>query len=175
MHVAAHHRAPLRVDARLDLDRLTTLAQEGLALVLAAAAEARTTEAIGVEHEHAHAHAQARELIPDRLLGLDRATAHAVVLERAEALVVHEAQLIEEVVPAVMAEHAEVRGVVELEAPVAGRWILARGSTGGSRARRGAGVGEAGDGQAASEEQTATIDGLLTHGARVRGESGTRE
>jgi len=53
-------------------------------------------------------HAEALHLAANGLLHLDRALAHEVVLHRAEALLVHEAQLRHGVVAGVRGKHPEV-------------------------------------------------------------------
>src|SRR5690606_20766598 len=87
----------------------------------------------GVDHEDAHRHAELVERAADGFLDVDRPLHQPVVLERGEAGVGHEPELIEEIPAGRMSEHPEMRRVLQAE-PV----LLHRGA-GWRRLGRGSG------------------------------------
>jgi hypothetical protein len=56
-------------------------------------------------------------VLPNLLLVGHGSLRQPVVFERREPLVVHELQLIDQIVPAVVPEHPKMRGVFQLELP----------------------------------------------------------
>ena len=129
IEVARHDRHPLGVAALGDVDRRRARLDEVAGVLRLAAGEVGAVVAAGLDHEHAHRDAELGHQVAHLLLQLRGPAHHPVVLERREALVGHEAQLIERVLPRRVREHAEVRRVLQLE-----RVLLApRRTRGGGR------------------------------------------
>lgn len=65
--------------------------------------------------KHTHTHVKTGELSPDLLLGGHVAIRQPVVLKQSKAFVVHETELVDQIVARMVTKHPEVRGVVETE------------------------------------------------------------
>ena len=113
--VAGYDGGELAIAAFGYLDGLTAAFQEDLEVLRFARGRAVGPVAALVQHKDAHVHAQPGHGVADLLLLLFRPLCHAVVFHRPETMVISELELVDEIIPGTVAEHAVVYAIVEME------------------------------------------------------------
>ncbi len=133
-----HHCAPLCVHALGDIHRVACFLQKLLHVALVIAGESRCPCSRRVEHKHAHLDVEAIHRRSNFLLFLNRAPTHPVIFPRAEPDIRSELELVDRVIPCVMAEHPKVGRELHIEWTITlGRMLLAQSNCCGGSKRAG--------------------------------------